>query len=239
MGYWLINYYLTSTELGLYALGAKFILVINMIMAVFFNTYTPFSMQILHGDSEKLNRVFRISFRYFVGVSMVIVIILTGLSPFLIQLIAPPEYSEALIIVGPMLLSRIIWRTSYFSGLGIWKAKKTHLTALSAFLGMGIGAILNVWLIQSYGILGSAIATNLGLILFALLNFYFSQKHFNIKYNFPLTIVQSLICIGSLIIFHLSVIGSVRWTYSYVLMSIAVCIIILITIGQSGGKGSS
>lgn len=227
---WFINYYLTSADVGIYAVGAKFALFITMLMQIFMKAFMPFSMDLLHGDRAEMDKLFEVIFRYYGGISVAIIITITGASPYIVQILAPPEYSNAFKIIGILAMSGIFFGGTYFSSLGTWKVEKTYLYSLSTFIALVTGLVLNALLIKAYGLIGASVATAIAMFTLVATSFYFSQKLWRIDFNIPLALTQTLICVSTVIVFLLSAEGLLSQTTAYLWMGIGLGVLVLMLV---------
>ena len=196
---WFINYYLSPYELGLYALGAKFALVIAFLIQSFGRAFMPFSMDLINNnDKAEADKSLALIFRYFSGLGYALIILLTGVAPFMVRLLAPAEYAQAYPIIGILSLSGLFFGYTYFSSLGCWKAEKTYLYSVSVLMATMMSLLLNVMLIPAYGIIGAAVATSIGMLVLALMSFGLSQWVWKIEFDFLTTWLQMFICLAAM-----------------------------------------
>lgn len=231
---WLINYYLSRHDLGLYSLGARFAFLIRQMVDAFMKAFLPFSMDLLNSDDKaEIDRWFEVIFRYYGGIALGLIIVVTGLSPYIVQVLAPAEYYEAVKIIGVLSMTGVFFGGTYFSSLGCWKVEKTHLYSLSEFISFIVNLVLNVLLIPTYGIMGASIASASAMFTLVGVSFYLSQKHWRIAFNLPLAFTQTLMCVCALLAFHFGEKEVVNHFTARLLMVIALCVLAGITVRRS------
>jgi len=231
---WLINHYLTSHDLGLYTVAAKLAVSMSTIVYVFMQAFMPLSMDVLQSDNRgEMNRFFETTFRYYCGLSLALVIIITGLSPYLLKILTPPEYFEASKIIGIMALPAVFFGGTYFSSLGSWKVQKTYLYSLSVVVALVVGVVLGVLLIPRYGLIGASVSTAIAMFSLVVTSFYFSQKHWRIDFNIPLASMQTLVCAFAICAFLFGQEGMISGAVAHLLMGTALCTLMLISVKPS------
>ncbi len=78
---WAISKYYGAELLGLYSVGAKFVLLFTMVVASFRQAWWPISMDALGSSDGPL--LFRAVGRLYMGLGVVCIVSLTALSPWL------------------------------------------------------------------------------------------------------------------------------------------------------------
>lgn len=191
---WFISFYHGQDALGLYAVGAKFAMLIAMAVNTFRQAWWPIAMDAMH--SEDGIELFRIIGRCFLGIGLAGVVLLTALSPQLVRWFTPPAYFNAYPIIGILAWHSVFYGFYLIAAAGIWKAEKT---IWAPFL-MGAAAILNIgldaWLVPKYGGAGAALATSISFLLWNVLTLIISEKFWHVGYNHSLLLSQ--ITIGAI-----------------------------------------
>ena len=121
----------------------------------------------------KISRIY-----WLISLSFMMIIIL--FSKFIVQIIAPAQYSDAWLIA-----SILIWQPLFFgyyliASIGIWKTKKTYLFLYLSILSSLVGLILNYLLIPKYSIVGASIATSLTYLFWISFTLLISEKIWSI-----------------------------------------------------------
>ena len=185
---WFVQYYHGAEALGVFAVGAKLALILSLLIEAFRQAWWPIAMDSLHTEGGV--ETFRIIARLYLGVACAGVVILTCLSPWLVNFIAGPNYDNAWIIVGILGGQGVLYGFFQIGGVGIWRAEKTYLN-LPLLVGAALlGLILNWLLVPDYGAVGAALATVITYFIWIIATLFVSQNLWNINFQFAIMIFQ-------------------------------------------------
>ena len=141
---WFVQYYHGEEALGLFAVGAKFSLLLALAVETFRKAWWPIAMDSMHSDDGP--ETFRMIARLYMGLACAGIVGLTVLSPWLVQWLTAPEFHDAWPIVGILAWQAVFYGFFLIASAGIWKAEKTYLNFYlmggAAILGIGINWIL-------------------------------------------------------------------------------------------------
>jgi O-antigen/teichoic acid export membrane protein len=201
---WFITSFRGPDELGLYSVGAKFALMIALSVQTFRLAWWPVAMDSLHKEEGK--SLFRTVGRFYMGLGIAMVVLLTAMSPLLVGIFAAPAYFLSYPIVGVLGWYPIFYGFYMIGSCGMWKAEKT----IWAPLFMGGAAILNIvlnaLLVPEHGSMGAAIATSVSFFIWIVLSLYISERLWKVGYAYFVLlgqiIVGALACIAILHIYH-------------------------------------
>ena len=188
-----LAHYCTLDEVGIFGVGAKIASVISFIFLGVGIALTPF---LYSGYRKKETKdVYLRIVNYSVAISAVTVL---GLSLFIKEILlifTTPQYLGAY-IVTPFLAAYV---AIFYIGLqmsqGIHIAKKTiYFTAISIITAI-VNIGLNFLLVPLYGMVGAAVATLLGSIIWCILLIFISQKYYHMMYKYYAYFKLSLLSI--------------------------------------------
>ncbi len=177
---WMILKMTGQYEVGIYAVGANFSMIILLFVEAFRRTFLPYSMDALHQEEGK--RIIQKAALWYILAGSVFSVILAACSPLLVGFIADKEYYESWKIVGVLCWSTIFYGFYMISGLGIFKSKKTYLYIVVYGVGALLNIILNFALIPVSGIMGAAIATSLAILVSNMVSMVLSNRYFEIRW---------------------------------------------------------
>jgi O-antigen/teichoic acid export membrane protein len=189
---WFIQHYQGEVELGMYALGAKFALLMTLAMETFRKAWWPIAMDAMHSPDGP--DVFRAIARMFMGVGVAAVIYLTFLSRWLVDWVAGPAFQAAWPLVGVLAWQSLFYGFYMVASPGIWKAEKTHYSMYLMIGSALLNLALNAWLVPEYGGMGAAVATGLSYFVLLLLSMLVSERLWRV--DFPLILLVAQILIG-------------------------------------------
>lgn len=178
---WFVMNLMSPYDLGLYAIGAKFVLLISLAVEAFRKAWWPLALDATYKkDSPEFFQ--KISLWYLI-LGSIAAIVLTGASPYLVGFIADKRYFEAWKIVGILCWYSIFYGFYLISTVGIFKSKKTYITAIIFGSAALINIILNYFLIPIYGLIGAAIATSLSMMIANVISMLISNRYFYIRWQ--------------------------------------------------------
>ena len=186
---WLLVELSTAATLGLYALGARFALLINVGTEMFRKAWWPMAMDAMQ-DGEAGKALFRAIARGYFGVGMMGVVALTAFSPLLVRMFAGPEFRAAYPVVGILALSSILYGFQLIGGAGVWKAKKTWWATIGTAVGAAVSISLSIILIPRFGAIGAAIGTATGMFAINVVSVRAGERLWNVGLPVGLLLAQ-------------------------------------------------
>jgi O-antigen/teichoic acid export membrane protein len=197
-----LNYYVSLTDTGLYALGNKLGSVISLLVtslqiawpAVLFSVAKRENAK---GFYSKLLTYFLLGFGL-VGLGISI------LSPEVLVIITNEEYYAAHQVVPLVVLGYIFLGIYYITAVGTNLKNKTEYQALAVIVAALVHILLNFFMIPKMGIMGAAFSTAISYAVMATIACVSSLKFYSVAYEwnriFKLSVVAIvLFWIGSLI----------------------------------------
>lgn len=181
---YIIQHYLSFSQLGIYSLGYKFAGIINVLILQSFQLgFLPIAFKMY--DQPDARRYFSKVMTYF---TLVLVFSALGVSFFSKEIIIlfaknNSDYWSAYLIVPLISFSFILKGIQYVLLLGLHYVKKTTYNAGIVFFTAAFNIGLNFLLIPWIGIYGAAIASICANIAMTFLYYYFSQKFFHIPFE--------------------------------------------------------
>jgi len=177
----ILNMFSSLTQLGLYGLGYKIGMILNIaIVSPFMGAYSPFCFTIAKEKGHK--EIFSRVFLYTAIVMTIAALSLALFSKDILRIATTPEYFEAYKVVIYVTLSYAIYCTTAVLASGINITGKTIYASLTVILAAIINIILNFILIPKYGMIGAAIATLISYFMQWVFIYTFSQRLYNIPY---------------------------------------------------------
>jgi O-antigen/teichoic acid export membrane protein len=178
---WFVQHFHGEEALGIFAVGAKFALLMAVAVETFRKAWWPIAMDAMHSDDGP--ETFRMIARLYMGMGTAAVVILTLLSPWLVRWVTAPAFHEAWPIVGILAWQALFYGFFLIVSSGIWKAEKTYLNLYleggAAIVGLG----LNWLLVPFYGGVGAALATSITFCLWSFASLWVSEKLWRVDYQ--------------------------------------------------------
>ena len=178
---WFVMNMLGAYETGLYAVAAKFSMLLALAVEIFRKAWWPIAMDMLHKEEGKV--FFRnVSLWYIIG-GTIGAIILTIISPYLVDYLTTESYKDSWKLVGILCWGSVFYGFYLLSGLGIFHSKKTYLTIYIYGSGAILNLILNYFFIPTLGLLGAALATILSLLFANIVGMIVSNRFYRIDWQ--------------------------------------------------------
>lgn len=179
---WFIQHYHGEDELGLYAVGAKFAMLSSLAIETFRKAWWPLAMDSMH--SENGEKTFILISNWYVCIGSFFILILTFLSPWLIEFITGPDFHDSWPIVGILTWKGLLYGYFMICSAGIWRAEKTYLNLYISLSILVVGLILNFLIVPTYGIIGASVATVFTFFIWIVVTSIVSNLHWKIKFNY-------------------------------------------------------
>ncbi|WP_022851604.1 lipopolysaccharide biosynthesis protein [Limisalsivibrio acetivorans] len=179
---WFVMNMLSSADVGIYAVAARFSAIMIVSVEVFRKAVWPIAMDMLHKDDGP--KFFSNVSTAYILAGSVLSIAFTALSPFIIKLLAAPEYFESWKVLGILSWVSVFYGFYLFSGIGFFSSRRTYLTLYSYATGTVVNLILNYFLIRAIGIEGAAYSTAIGLLTANITSIILGRKLYSIKWRY-------------------------------------------------------
>lgn len=177
---WFIMKMMGSYEVGLYAVAAKVSLIVLVVVDTFRKACAPIAMDMMfRSDGSEFFKKIALWYVFF---GSLFLIVITLLAPFIIKIIAAPEYFSTWKLIGVLSWSSVFYGFYIISARGIIFKKQTHLTILAYGCGAILNIIFNYLLIPIYGMMGAALSTILGLFVANVIAMTISNKFYPIDW---------------------------------------------------------
>jgi len=214
-------------EAGYYNLAYSVSLIMIILNTSLSQTLAPWTYQKLKERKEDdLNRIM-VSSCIIIAIMNLLLILL---APEIISFFAPKEYSQAVYVIPPVVMS------VFFMYLYDWFVRieyyfeKTHYVLIASISGAVINIVLNFLLLPSFGYLVAGYTTLISFAVYAILHYYFMRKICRQKMNGKhiynekhlLLIIVIFLAIGIGLSFLYS-----YWYIRYIILSIIIIIALI------------
>ncbi len=170
---------MSVADLGLYAVGARLAAIIPVTLTGFQFALSPLIYR--HHQDPETPKHLAILFRWFLLISLSLVMFLGVFAGELVRLVAPPSYigaRQVVFLLGAALLVSGVY--AFFPGL--WIGKHTRAIALISLVSGLLNLVLNFVLIPLTGLIGAAIATLASALVAAGAHFFLGQKLYPVPF---------------------------------------------------------
>jgi len=170
-------------EVGQYAMGYKFGLIINVFIVQPFvlawpQQIVPISMK------ENANDIFSKIITYYIAISVLITTILLVFLDNAYALLLTPEYFRSITVVPFVAISYICNGLYYIFLVGVFLRKKTIYPPLIFAFGSLLNLGLNLYFIPKWGMLGAAITTLIAYSSIPILTYFISNRFYKMKLEY-------------------------------------------------------
>ena len=227
---WFINHFNNQEALGLYAVGAKFAMLISLAVVTFRQAWWPVAMDAINSEDGPI--LFRTIGRLYLGCGSAAVVVISAFSPYLVRWFTVPAYFLAYPIIGVLSWSGIFLGFYLIVAGGIWRAERTAWAPLL----MGTAALLNIglnaWLVPVYGGIGAATATSISFCIWNVLTLIVSEKLWRVNYDYGIMMAQVGIgAIACILTLHFYSYASVPW-YIWPINFFAIIILVILSFSR-------
>lgn len=162
-----LQHYSSTSEVGLYSLGYKIGLVMNLIIQAVQLAWPAQMFEIMKEDDaeRKFSRILTI---YVVGLGFVS-LGFSVLAREILVVMTTPDFYAASTIIPMVLLSYLFYGARFMTNMGLVRENKLKYASMVIFGTAILNLALNFWLIPRYGMLGAAWSTfiSYGVLLIA------------------------------------------------------------------------
>ncbi|MCO5326697.1 MAG: oligosaccharide flippase family protein [Solirubrobacterales bacterium] len=168
-------------EAGLYALAFKFSQAIQVVVRGFQLAWPPLAYSIQ--DDEEARRTYAVVLTVFSALCMFLVVALWLEAPWIVRLLAAPEFFDSHEAVGPLALGAALYGVYLAQLVILGRTGKTERNLPATAAGMIANVALNLLLVPPYGIVGAGVALVLSYLVVIALMYAFTQSLFPIPWQ--------------------------------------------------------
>lgn len=190
---WFILYFKDETQLGIYAVAAKFAMIIALAIETFRQAWWPVALDAMHSDDGP--RTFRMLSRLYLGFAGIGVILISLLSQLLVQWFTAEPYHESYPLVGILAWQSVFYGFYMVISAGIWKREKTAVSALLMAIFALFNVALDYILVPMYGLYGAAFTTAITFFLWCVTSIIVSERYWYIGFPYTVLLFQLLISV--------------------------------------------
>jgi O-antigen/teichoic acid export membrane protein len=168
-------------EAGLYALAIKFAQGMNVIARAFQLAWPPLAYSI--ADDDEARRAYSLVFTWFATLCAGAVASVWLLAPWLVALLAAPEFARAQEAVGPLSAGVALYALYLVLVVILGRTGRTEFNLPATAAGTVVNVVANLILIPAYGIVGAAVALVLSYVVVLALMYVLTQRLFPVPYE--------------------------------------------------------
>lgn len=169
-------------QVGLYALGYKIAMIIQVFLVAPFSLVWPPIMYKIASQADA-KAVYAKTLSFYALLGMLVVAGLVSLSPDLIHIMAGPSYAAAAAVVPLTALAFFLYGANFALMVGIHLTNKMKYYPIGNLIGALLNIGLNILLIPYLGVLGSALGTFIAYIGLTAYTYWLSNRYYPIPYE--------------------------------------------------------
>jgi O-antigen/teichoic acid export membrane protein len=181
---YILNYYVTLEEVGLYTLAYQFGMLVNILLiGPLKRLWGPVFLSAK--DDDNFSRFCAKTLTYVIAIAGFVFLGIALLSKEVLIIISARQYWDSYTVVPIIALTYAIWSARSLVEVGVVLKRKTSAIAFYTLIGAAINIDLNLILIPPYGMAGAAWATLISFMITLSIDYAYNRRLFRIEYEWP------------------------------------------------------
>jgi len=151
-----LNELVGTAEVGRYELGVRIASAMVLLITAFRTAWPAFAYSI--EDDDEAKRTYAFVLTYLIVAASWLALALGLLSPWLVRLLATPEYYEGGRVVALLAFGSVAYAGYIVMAIGVGRAKRTKFNWVITGAAAALSVVLNLLLVPRYELIGSGIA---------------------------------------------------------------------------------
>ena len=151
-----LNHFSGIEEVGRYEIGVRIASAMVLLITAFRTAWPAFAYSI--DDEAEAKRTYAYVLTYLVALASWLALALGVLSPWLVKLLATPDYYEGGRVVALLAFGGVAYAAYIVMAIGVGRAKRTQFNWVITGAAALVSVALNLALVPDHGMIGSAIA---------------------------------------------------------------------------------
>ncbi len=183
----ILNYYLGTSEVGIYSLSYRIAMVMNVFVISFRTAWNPYSLNLFY--SKDYESSYGSTITRLVAVSCFILLVLSLFSGYLFDItlfgnsLFNPIYKSGIVILPLVIIGYIFSGISSFYSVYPFISNKSYHFLISDLIAFLSNILINIIFIPKFGIIGAAFATATGFLSGAAYLFFISRDEIKVDYQ--------------------------------------------------------
>ncbi len=180
-----------AEEVGLYSVGVRVASAMVLLLTAFRTAWPAFAYSIR--DEGEARRTYAFVLSYLTVITAWVALALTLFSPWIVDLLTKPTFSESSRVVGPLAFSTVSYAAYIVIAIGVGRSRRTQFNWVVTAAGAAVNFGLNILLIPSYGMMGAAIATVAAYTTMAVGMAWWAQRVYPVPYQWRRVATAALV----------------------------------------------
>ena len=168
-------------EAGVYSVGVRIASAMVLLLTAFRTAWPAFAYSIR--DESEARRTYAYVLTYLTVVTAWVALALSLLAPWIVDLLADPDFAESADVVGALAFSTVAYAAYIVVAIGVGRARRTQFNWVVTGIAALVNVALNLALIPAYGMIGAAIATVAAYATMAIGMAWWSQRIYPVPYQ--------------------------------------------------------
>jgi len=169
-------------QVGVYAVATRLASYLSLILGTASLAWGPLALKIYH-ENDAFEATYRKGLTYYLVVASFLGLSLTAFAPEIVRLLTVRAYQGAVLAVGGVAISAVAGTVPMITAVGLILKKRSGVICAIASLALAVNVAASLLLIPRIGILGAALATAMGQVVFAVTS-YLSTEHLLAPFRF-------------------------------------------------------
>ncbi len=187
----LLTQYTDQSQIAYYGVATKTAKMVEMAVTAFILGWLPVFLANI--DSVTFHQKLDKALRYYFYATICLSALVTVFAKQIFHILAPPEYQVGVPLVALLCLRQVFNGTTYTFTVGIVQTKKTIYVSVSTAFGIIATILISLVLLPLYGIFGAAIADVVGIFVYVVFAFIFSNALKKLTWNLK-PLFWTLVC---------------------------------------------
>ena len=219
---YILNYYVTLEEVGLYTLAYQLGMLINIVLVnPLKRMWGPMSLSVKEDDNFK--RFCAKTLTYVIAIAGFVFLGIALLSKELLFIISAPQYWDSYTVIPIIALTYAIWSARSLVGVGVVLKRKTIAIVYYTLIGAALNIVLNIILIPRHGMVGAAWATFISFMITLSIDYAYNRYLFKIEYEWRRLMK---ICVAVAVIFSVGYLYVIDNLYLSVAFKVGIIVVL-------------
>lgn len=191
----LLEKFISLDTIGIYSLGRRVGLLIEMVSAALRNSWAPMVNRIVFQEKQYINQIPNLGLMFFIVVASAASLV-AFFPQEIITFLGKERFKEAYYFVPFFSLISLIMSFYYVTGVGIGISKKTEYLLLISVVNLAYTTTVGYPLVRIFGVWGAVVLPLSSTILNSALVYRFSMKFWPLNYKVKEMLFLTLLCIS-------------------------------------------
>lgn len=157
-------------QMGIYAVATRLASYLSLVLGTASLAWGPLALKIYH-ENDAFEATYRKGLTYYLVGASALGLALTAFAPEIVRVLTVRAYQGAVLAVGGVAIAAVAGSVPMITAVGLILKKRSGVICAIASLALAVNVAISLLLIPRIGILGAALATAMGQIVFAVASY--------------------------------------------------------------------